>query len=97
MVRDNWETLGETAPTLDDETKSRFHNTALFRTLTECMVEGIDLHGVVYSMLTILQNYTKTEIVRPYTGGILHRRLQNALSTITTLQVVSERNSGLMS
>ena len=97
MIRDNWETVGETAHTLDNGTKSRFHNTTLFRTLTECMVEGIVLRGVVCSMLMMLQNCMKANIVRPYTGDILRRRPQNALLTIIASQVVSQKNSELMS
>lgn len=40
MIRDNWEAIGETAQKLDNEVEARVRDTALFRTLTECLKEG---------------------------------------------------------
>lgn len=39
MIRDNWEAIGETAQKLDNEVEARVRDTALFRTLTECLKE----------------------------------------------------------
>lgn len=40
MIRDNWEVIGETSQKLDDEVEARVRDTALFRTLAECLKEG---------------------------------------------------------
>ncbi|KAJ9196783.1 hypothetical protein DTO166G4_621 [Paecilomyces variotii] len=39
MIRDNWEALGNTGQKLDKEVEAEVSNTALFRTLTECLAE----------------------------------------------------------
>lgn len=40
MVRDNWEAINQTEKKGDQQVESEVHSTALFTTLTECLIEG---------------------------------------------------------
>ncbi|KAL1998440.1 hypothetical protein VTN02DRAFT_6182 [Thermoascus thermophilus] len=83
MIRDNWEVIGETSQKLDDEVESRVRDTALFRTLAECLkeerLEGFDDRHVYtrYSPSEILDHTSHSGFLksrfRPEHGArILH-------------------------